>query len=54
MDCHLQKINKAWVFTKNFLTFEKYFALVDIYLPADLCELGEINNDLKQTWGALP
>lgn len=50
MDCHLQKINKVWGFTKNCLTFEKYFALVDIYLSVDL-ELGEINNDLKQTWG---
>lgn len=48
MSCHLQKINKVWGFTKNCLTFEKYFVSVDIYLYVDLVELEEINNDLKQ------
>lgn len=49
MTCHLQKINKVWGFTKNCLTLEKYFALVDIYLSIDLADFKQINNDLKQT-----
>lgn len=47
--CHLQKINKVWGFTKNCLTLEKYFVLVDIYLSVDLAEFEQINNNLKQT-----
>lgn len=38
MSCHLQKINKVWGFTKNRLTLEKYFVLLDIYLYVDLVE----------------
>lgn len=49
MSCHLQKINKAWGFTKNCLTFEKYSVLVDIYLSVALAALEQIKDDRKQT-----